>query len=148
MSTERQRAANRANAKRSTGPKTVSGKSASSRNSRAHGLTAHPALSLPAGVEELAEAIAPGHRGDLAWQYAVIAAEATFELARVRSIRANMITAIASCETQRPLSSRQGEGKLEDQYEKVARLERYERRAFSRRKSAMLAVASLVVTQL
>ena len=40
MATEKQIAANRANARKSTGPKTTAGKSRSSANSRKHGLTA------------------------------------------------------------------------------------------------------------
>ena len=39
MATEKQIAANRANARRSTGPKTVAGKMASSRNAFRHGLS-------------------------------------------------------------------------------------------------------------
>ena len=42
MTTDRQLAANRANARRSTGPKTAVGKVRSAENSRRHGLTAPP----------------------------------------------------------------------------------------------------------
>jgi len=47
MATEKQIAANRANAKRSTGPKTAAGKLKSSRNAYRHGLSG-PLLSDPA----------------------------------------------------------------------------------------------------
>ena len=42
MTTERQRAANRANAKKSSGPKSSAGRNRSSQNARRHGLTAPP----------------------------------------------------------------------------------------------------------
>lgn len=42
MTTERQRAANRRNAARSTGPKSAAGQARASRNARRHGLTARP----------------------------------------------------------------------------------------------------------
>lgn len=46
MTTERQRAANQANARKSTGPKTKSGKRRSSRNAQKHGLTRPPERAL------------------------------------------------------------------------------------------------------
>jgi hypothetical protein len=42
MTTERQRAANRTNAKKSSGPKSSAGRNRSSQNARRHGLTAPP----------------------------------------------------------------------------------------------------------
>lgn len=45
MTSSRQIAANRANATKSTGPKTANGKRKSSQNAQKHGLAAHPAVS-------------------------------------------------------------------------------------------------------
>ena len=137
MTTERQRAANRANAGLSTGPKTVSGKSASSRNARIHGL-AGSSVSDFGYAEQLAKALVGSHEG-LVWQHALTAAQATFELARVRQIRANMIAQIGL-----DLAGSEACAMTEENaYATVARLERYERRAYSRRKSAMLAIEDL-----
>ena len=137
MTTERQRAANRANAGLSTGPKTVPGKSASSRNSRIHGLAGR-SVSDFGYAEKLAKALVGFHEGSV-WHHALTAAEATFELARVRQIRANMIAQIGL-----DLAGSEACAMTEENaYATVARLERYERRAYSRRKSAMLAIEDL-----
>jgi hypothetical protein len=48
MATEKQIAANRANAKRSTGPKTAAGRARSSRNAYRHGLSLELPLNDPA----------------------------------------------------------------------------------------------------
>ena len=139
MTTERQRAANRANASLSTGPKTVPGKSASSRNSRIHGLAGR-SVSDFGYAEKLAKALVGSHEGlgheGLVWHHALTAAEATFELARVRQIRANMIAQIGLGLAGSEVCAMTEE----NAYATVARLERYERRAYSRRKSAMLAI--------
>jgi hypothetical protein len=56
VATEKQIAANRANAKRSTGPKTVTGKLVSSRNAYRHGLSCP--LPLDPAMSEKVDAIA------------------------------------------------------------------------------------------
>jgi hypothetical protein len=53
MASARQRAANRENAKRSTGPRTAAGKRRSSRNSQTHGLTGKGILLLEGEDEEV-----------------------------------------------------------------------------------------------
>ena len=55
MSTERQIEANRANAQRSTGPRTDAGKSASSQNAATHSLTAKGFIILPGQAEAFAQ---------------------------------------------------------------------------------------------
>lgn len=85
----RKLAANRANAKRSTGPRSSAGKAATARNARQHGL----AISvldiepLRAEVEQLAAAILESFngRGDL--ELATRIAEAEVDLERVRQAR-------------------------------------------------------------
>src|SRR5689334_12380786 len=54
MTTERQRAANRANAKKATGPKTAAGKARARRNSFRHGLSAKGGLG-PDAAERLTQ---------------------------------------------------------------------------------------------
>jgi hypothetical protein len=89
VTSERQRAANRANAAKSTGPRTKTGKAKASQNARWHGLNA--ALGgEPGAVEEiegLAQAIVvEAARPDLI-DYARRVAEAEVDLRRVRRAR-------------------------------------------------------------
>src|SRR5471030_2338430 len=55
MATERQIAANRQNAKKSTGPKTEDGKLRSRKNAFRHGLTAQTVISLVENADEYAD---------------------------------------------------------------------------------------------
>jgi hypothetical protein len=89
VTTDRQRAANRANAAKSTGPCTKAGKAKASQNARWHGLAA--ALSGEPGavdeIERLAQAIVvDAGRQDLI-DYARRIAEAEIDLRRVRRAR-------------------------------------------------------------
>lgn len=60
MTSARQRNANRANAKRSTGPRTEAGKAAARLNARRHGLAA--SLRLEPGADEEIEQLARSRR--------------------------------------------------------------------------------------
>ena len=73
MASAKQIAANRANAQRSTGPKTAWGKIKSSRNSFRHGLSWPLALDLATSstVDALAQALTPRDAGDAEWASAV-----------------------------------------------------------------------------
>jgi len=62
MASEKQIAANRANAKKSTGPRTPAGRAKSSRNAYRHGLSV-PMQPEPQAVEALAKAIAGKPQG-------------------------------------------------------------------------------------
>jgi glycosyltransferase involved in cell wall biosynthesis len=92
MATERQIAANRANAQKSTGPKTAAGRLKSSRNAYRHGLSCP--LPLDPAVSEKLDAIAQALiREDTTEEQATSAAEfarAQLELLRIRAIRAEM----------------------------------------------------------
>ena len=93
MATERQIAANRRNARNSGGPRSRAGKKRASRNSCRHGLAAAamPTEEDAERVEKLARRIA-GNTADLATlEHARNAAEAEFELARVRKVKAALI---------------------------------------------------------
>ena len=83
MATERQLAANRRNAQKSTGPRSSEGKRRASQNSRRHGFTA---VSFRAGdpkqVELLARQIAGKTTNPVVLEKARGIAQATFDLAQ------------------------------------------------------------------
>jgi hypothetical protein len=95
MVSEKQLAANRRNAEKSTGPKTAEGKSNSSRNNLRHGLTGHVSL-LPtedreahdAFCHELTESFTP--ETPMERQLANSIAEDSWRLNRARAIENNM----------------------------------------------------------
>jgi hypothetical protein len=93
MATEKQIAANRANAKRSTGPKTASGKVRSSRNAFRHG------LSRPLPDEALTMATIDATVGALfdnseCKEEAPAFARAQLELQRIREVRYSLWAAL------------------------------------------------------
>ncbi len=89
MASDKQIAANRANSRKSTGPRTAAGRWKSSRNAYRHG------LSLPitwdsqaqAEIEAVAQAIAGEPAGEDQLQAAKAIAEAQFDLKRIRATR-------------------------------------------------------------
>jgi hypothetical protein len=89
MTTERHIAANRANARSSTGPRTEQGKARSSRSALRHGLSipvlADPALSKK--VEDLALKIAGANASPVLLELARTVAEAQIDLDRVLAAR-------------------------------------------------------------
>jgi hypothetical protein len=97
MTSDRKIAANRHNAARSTGPHSLAGKARSSRNALRHGLAASLAH-ISAGseeVERLAQAIM-GKGSDPALLYSArTAAEAEFEILRIRTARVALINHMA-----------------------------------------------------
>src|SRR5882672_4700994 len=92
MASEKQIAANRANAKRSTGPKTVAGKMASSRNAFRHGLSAPLQLDpiMSAKVEAIAHALAGEQSNQDLFASAADFARAQLELLRIRAMRTEL----------------------------------------------------------
>ena len=130
MTSERKIAANRKNAKKSTGPRTEAGRAISRQNARRHGLATgigrDPALRDD--IEILAKLLAGGREN--IGEFAREAAEAHLDLLRIRKIRGGLYARMRFF----------GDASTEDLMEaaeQFARLERYERRAFSRRKHAM-----------
>jgi hypothetical protein len=96
MATERQIAANRANAAKSTGPRSASGKKRVSRNAFAHGLTTkYSSPEITRQLEERARQIASDVNDGFDHEQARTFAEAELELARVRRIEAALIEQVS-----------------------------------------------------
>ena len=145
---DRRLRANRANAARSTGPRTKAGKAATRLNALRHGLAAssHYEPGADQEIETLARAIAGAEEGSELLALARRVADAELRLRRVRSaqmvlanaarplenVRADLVGVVhgASRNSVTPL------GSLGKDFEAGA-LDRYERRARSRRKFAI-----------
>lgn len=170
MTSEAKITANRRNARRSTGPKSSSGKARSSRNAFSHGL-AVPVSALynfSQEIEALALAFAGGDRSDAnRLEWARVAAEADCDVRRVRSAKQRLLEQACNEATGR----NHGDGKvrssshaataeqglvpsdtqcnpatypgstlataLAEVASDLMRLDRYERRALSRRRAAL-----------
>jgi hypothetical protein len=137
MPSDRRIAANRENAKKSTGPRSETGQRRSSRNAFRHGLAIDVALeqSLKSEIEVMAKAIVFASGQETAVASARRLAEAEFDLLRIRDVRAALFNVLYE----------KSDVQLYDYTElddNLVKLERYERRAFSRRKRALRALAS------
>jgi hypothetical protein len=90
MANERQIAANRRNAQKSTGPRTKTGKARASGNAYRHGLRSRRPMtqSRAEEIEHLARKIAGDSASPIVLEWARTAAEAELDLARLRRIRA------------------------------------------------------------
>jgi len=136
MSSDRQIEANRSNAKRSTGPRSKAGRAASSRNALRLGLAvdiaADPAFSDD--IEKLAKVLSRSSRSQKVNACSRQAAEAQLDLMRIRKTRAWLFdTLYFAADGSAP-------DRLEKLNDELAKLERYERRALSRRKRALRAL--------
>jgi len=96
MATEKQIAANRANAVKSTGPRSAAGKKRVSRNAFAHGLTIkYSSPELTRQLDERARQIASDTNDEYDLEAARTVAEAELELARVRRIKVGLIERVS-----------------------------------------------------
>jgi hypothetical protein len=131
MASERQIAANRRNAKKSTGPISSSGKSRSRQNALRHGLatSADRDPLLSADVNQMAQILSRARGEPSITLTTQDAAAAEIDLLRIRRIRASIFDLF-----HRSNRSREDLARLNDELRK---LERYERRAFSRRRRAL-----------
>jgi hypothetical protein len=135
MTSDRKIESNRQNAQKSTGPRSEAGQRRSRRNALRHGLAiaigSDPSFSED--IKRLASALAQGRSGQHIVEFAHQAAEAEIDLLRIRKLRASRFNAVFG----------NPETKFDDHSEfneELAKLERYERRAFSRRKRAFRAM--------
>jgi hypothetical protein len=95
MATEKQVAANRRNAQRSTGPRTAAGKSNSSRNSFRHGLSGacRNGEESDAAINDLALEIAGKRHDAEKFEAATEAASAFLDIRQICKIRQDMLNA-------------------------------------------------------
>jgi hypothetical protein len=97
MASQRQIAANRRNARGSTGPRSPAGKKRTSQNAYRHGLTTRlSSAAFAREVETLARHIAGDRADQIALELAHDAAAAELELARVRRVRTALIERMAA----------------------------------------------------
>ena len=133
MSSDRQIAANQNNAQKSTGPRSEAGREVSRRNAHRHGLAieigSDPAFQDD--IEKLSQTLS--HGAQLAPAHARETAEAEIDLMRIRKVRAWLFETCYFTDN----APSEGVVKLN---KNLAKLERYERRAFSRRQRALRAM--------
>jgi hypothetical protein len=126
MATEKQIAANRANAKKSTGPKTAAGRLKSSRNAYRHGLSCplrfDPVTSAKA--DAIAWALIGEEAGEEELTSAAEFARAQLELLRIRSTRTELLAKIGL------------DFNNTQELHRLVALDRYERYAHTKRRRA------------
>ena len=127
LATDKQIAANQQNAKKSTGPRTSAGKGRASKNAVKHGLAAVATDEETKAIAEvlLADIFAGQDRSLIARERALEIAEIQSALIRIRAAKTELLQDASDI----PSLS----GTL-DQYR---RIDRYERRALSRRKTLL-----------
>jgi hypothetical protein len=147
VASERQIAANRANAGKSSGPRSLAGKSRASSNAYRHGLSASVGTnaSLAPQLEALARKIAGNAVDAITLERAREIAQAEFDLARVRRAKVCLIESARACAAaDRPLMPPQDPDRSAEAVRRVLpdlrKLERYERRAATRRDRAVFNV--------
>ena len=143
MTSARKIRANRANAKASTGPRTTRGKSKAAQNARRHGLS----LSINADPAYAAQVRNSRTRSreraspDI-FEPAHCFAEAEIDLIRIRQARRKLFSMYLPSEEMstlkiEPMQAKEFAVKLSDLTERLILIDRYERRALSRRKFAI-----------
>jgi hypothetical protein len=132
VTSPKQIAANRRNATRSTGPVTAQGKARASRNARRHGLSVpvYRASAVAAEIGEFALQLVGDAASPTEIDLARAAGEAQLELVRIRRQKQLLLEVLVS-------------GVSSPDMHAIRRLERYERRAKSRRKSALNELSQL-----
>jgi hypothetical protein len=138
MSTLRQIEANQHNARSSTGPRTQRGRARASRNARRHGLSvsvvSDPRLSQQ--VEDLARDIVGETANSGVLEMARRFAEAQIDLDRIRRARYHACLRALDEGTGGEPGAAEVELIVRERVRQLKSLDRYERRALSRRRSA------------
>lgn len=140
MTTERATRANRRNAQASTGPRSPAGKARSGQNARQHGLSAvDPSPEVEAEIDALARLIAGEHVVNAPVLDAARAvAEAQVQLQRVKAFKIALIRSGTSARGQEAEAGGCSFSEIPVAlFQQLEGLERYERRALSRRKFAV-----------
>jgi hypothetical protein len=154
MASPRKIIANRENARRSTGPRNLASKARAAQNSMRHGLSVSlvHAQEMSSEIERLAVALAGSRRDPGALEQARIAAEGELEFQRVRAYRKFLLDEktgeIAArapgaagknrdCSVSAKANHEQTARAIARALPELAALERYEKRALSRRRRAM-----------
>jgi hypothetical protein len=148
MTSQAKIAANRRNARGSTGPRTAAGKMRVRRNALRHGLAALVANdpAVVAEVDRVAAAICDEHADPLEQEQALIVAEVEVTLKRVRKARVQIMEQLQLAPGTKELDGQKARSMQEadrsaPRLDQLLRLERYERRALSRRKRAVRSAA-------
>ena len=141
MATERQIAANRRNADKSTGPRSRAGKQRARGNAYQHGLTTGliPSAALARKIEKLARKFAGNTKDEIILEHARSAAYAEYDLARVRRVRVALIER-CSVEASATIPTDKFErtaGAIRHVLPELVKLDRYESRAVARRDRAI-----------
>jgi hypothetical protein len=136
MATDRQIAANRRNGSLGRGPKTSAGKARSSRNALKHGLSipVNRHKTLRRQIEVLARILAQSE-AEIVFGQARALAEAELELARARAASEAVLARTGV--TAKWNGGPEEGAALIHVLPELQRLERYERRAFSKRRRAL-----------
>jgi len=142
MPSQRKLAANRAHARKSTGPRTVSGKRRAAGNARRHGLATRLIFDLEltaklaVDVDELAGNTADPHIRVLARRVV----EANLELQRVKAVQTAFLDRLEQvlC-AERHVNHTRIEDVAGTRLENLRRLDRYATRAYGRRDKAVCA---------
>jgi hypothetical protein len=153
MVSDRQVAANRLNARKSTGPRSGGGKKRAGRNAYRHGLSLRISsiATFTREVERLARKIAGDAEREVTLERARSVAEAELDLARVRRAtivlikRAQALGALdcspsETCVPTLRQDPQQAAEAIRRVLPELVRLDRYERRAASRRDQALRAL--------
>jgi len=142
MTSDLKIAANRRNATRSTGPKTVPGKARSRGNAVRHGLSSRPDGAVSRQVEEIADRITEVTAGPR--DIVLAAAKARLDVTRVQQARVETIDRYVQKEMGKADQQLDDKARISlaiaESASKLAPFDRYERYALTREKKAMHAL--------